>query len=126
MSTHIRCNNLTNPISSRFPTQDDDSHSHALETRMPLEVLVVQNIRTAQCRQDENQRIFQAKVGTVGHRQKKRLDPDLIVVTSKQGLPKLAKLAHIHPPPSFSHHQAITTTIRTGSNCFFLPMPYFF
>ena len=55
----------------------------------------------------------------IGHRQKQNLDPLLIVVTSKQGLPKLARLAQIYPPPSFSHHQAITTTIRIGSKfCF--------
>ena len=40
--------------------------------------------------------------------------PVLIVLTSKQGLPKLARLAQIYPSPSFSHHQAITTTIRIG------------
>ena len=55
------------------------------------------------------------QVLNIGHRQKQNLDPVLIVVTSKQGLPKLARLAQIYPPPSFSHHQAITTTIRLYS-----------
>ena len=55
----------------------------------------------------------------IGHRQKQNLDPVLIVLTSKQGLPKLARLAKIYPPPSFLHHEAITTTIRIGSKfCF--------
>ena len=35
----------------------------------------------------------------IGHRQKQNLDPVLIVLTSKQGLPKLARLAQIYPPP---------------------------
>ena len=59
----------------------------------------------------------------IGHRQKQNLDPVLIVVTSKQGLPKLVRLAQIYPPPSFSHHQAITTTVRTGLNLFFCQCP---
>jgi len=60
---------------------------------------------------------------SIGHRQKQNLDPVLIVVTSKQGLPKLARLAQIYPPPSFSHHQAITTTIRIGSKFCFCRCP---
>ena len=59
----------------------------------------------------------------IGHRQKQNLDPLLIVVTSKQGLPKFARLAQIYPPPSFSHHQAITTTIRIGSKFCFCRCP---
>ena len=60
---------------------------------------------------------------SIGHRQKQNLDPVLIVVTSKQGLPKLARLAQIYPPPSFSHHQAIARTIRIGSKFCFCRCP---
>ena len=77
---------LTNPI-SRFPTQDDDSHSHALEARTPLEFFVVQNIPSVQCRQNENLRFFQARVFLFSKFSRiLKIDPILIDKTQFLGL----------------------------------------